>query len=146
MPDPLTKLLRAILPKATAEEVAEAAERLGHLMESGATWVGDTAGETVRKMEHVLSGGDVTPRTTPALPHTVEDLVWVKVTRALAPRVGEIRARARALREEPEQREDVVALTRDVDWLVAELGSSWAREVALRVARMENPPPAPPAP
>jgi hypothetical protein len=141
MPDPLTKLLRAILPKATAQEVAEAAERLGSVIETGAAWVGDTAGETVRKVENVLSGGDVTPRAAPALPHTVEDLLWVKVTRALAPRVSEIRARARALREEPDAREDVVALARDVDWLVAELGSSWAREVALRAARIETPPP-----
>jgi hypothetical protein len=145
MPDPLTKLLRAILPQATAQEVAEAAERLGSLFETGATWVGDTAGETVRKVENVLSGGDVTPRAAPALPHTVEDLLWVKVTRALAPRVSEIRARARVLREEPDAREDVVVLTRDVDWLVGELGSAWAREVALRAARMETPP-APPAP
>ena len=145
MPDPLTRLLRAILPKATAQEVEEAAQRLGSYIEHGATWVGDTAGETVRKVENVLSGGDVTPRAAPALPHTVEDLLWVKVTRAMAPRVSEIRARARALREETDAREDVVALTRDVDWLVAELGSSWAREVALRAARMENlsPPPTP---
>jgi hypothetical protein len=140
MPDPLTKLLRAILPKATAQEVAEAAERLGSVIETGAAWVGDTAGETVRRVENVLSGGDVTPRAAPALPHTVEDLLWVKVTRALAPRVSEIQARARALREEPDAREDVVALARDVDWLVAELGSSWAREVALRAARIETPP------
>jgi hypothetical protein len=126
MPDPLTRLLRAILPKATAEEVAEAAERLGSLIESGATWVGDTAGETVRKVESVLSGGDVTPRAMPALPPTVEDLVWLKVTRALAPRVGE-----------------VIALAQDVDWLVGELGSAWAREVALRAARTEPPPASP---
>ena len=96
-------------------------------------------------MENVLSGGDVTPRVAPALPHTVEDLLWVKVTRALAPRVSEIRARARVLREEPDAREDVVALARDVDWLVGELGSAWAREVALRAARMETPP-MPPTP
>jgi hypothetical protein len=145
MPDPLTKLLRAILPKATAQEVAEAAERLGSFIESGAAWVGDTAGETVRKVENVLSGGDVTPRAIPALPPTLEDLLWLKVTRALAPRVGEIQARARALRVEPDAREDVVALTRDVDWLVGELGSAWAREVALRAARTETPP-APPGP
>src|SRR4029450_12509908 len=143
MPDPLTRLLRAILPKATAEEVAEAAERLGTLIESGATWVGDTAGETVRKVESVLSGGDVTPRAMPALPTTVEDLVWLKVTRALAPRVGEIQARARALRSEPALREARGALTQDIDWLVGELGSAWAREVALRAARTETPPPAP---
>lgn len=143
MPDPLTRLLRSILPKATAQEVAEAAERLGSIIETGATWVGDTAGETVRKVENVLSGGDVTPRAVPALPSTVEDLLWLKVTRALAPRVGEIQARARALRAEPDAREDVVALARDVDWLVGELGSAWAREVALRAART---PPASPDP
>jgi len=143
MPDPLTRLLRAILPKATAEEVAEAAERLGSLIESGATWVGDTAGETVRKVESVLSGGDVTPRAMPALPPTMEDLVWLKVTRALAPRVGEIQARARALRAEPDAREEVIALAQDVDWLVGELGSAWAREVALRAARTEPPPASP---
>jgi hypothetical protein len=143
MPDPLTRLLRAILPKATAQEVAEAAERLGSFIETGASWVGDTAGETVRKVENVLSGGDVTPRAVPALPPTLEDLLWLKVTRALAPRVGEIQARARALRVEPEAREDVIALTRDVDWLVGELGSAWAREVALRAARKEIPPATP---
>jgi hypothetical protein len=143
MPDPLTRLLRAILPKATAEEVAEAAERLGSFIETGASWVGDTAGETVRKVENVLSGGDVTPRAVPTLPPTLQDLLWLKVTRALAPRVGEIQARARALRAEPDAREDVVALARDVDWLVGELGSAWAREVALRAARMESPPATP---
>jgi hypothetical protein len=143
MPDPLTRLLRAILPKATAQEVAEAAERLGSFIETGASWVGDTAGETVRKVENVLSGGDVTPRAVPALPPTLEDLLWLKVTRALAPHVGEIQARARALRVEPDAREDVVALTRDVDWLVGELGSAWAREVALRAARKEIPPASP---
>jgi hypothetical protein len=140
MPDPLTRLLRAILPKATAQEVAEAAERLGSFVETGAAWVGDTAGETVRKVEHALSGGDVTPRAAPALPPTVEDLLWIKVTRAVAPRVSEIQARARVLRAEPDAREDVLALARDVEWLVGELGSSWAREVALRAARMETRP------
>lgn len=138
--DPLTKLLRAILPKATAEEIADAAERLGSFVETGATWVGETADLTVRKVENVLSGGDVTPRAMPALPRDIDDLVWEKVTRAIAPRVQEVRARARALREEPDQREDVVALTRDVDWLIGELGAAWAREVALRAARVQAPP------
>lgn len=138
--DPLTKLLRAILPKATAEEIADAAERLGSFVETGATWVGETADLTVRKVENVLSGGDVTPRAMPALPRDIDDLVWEKVTRAIAPRVQEVRARARALRDEPDQREDVVALTRDVDWLIGELGAAWAREVALRAARLQAPP------
>lgn len=138
--DPLTKLLRAILPKATAEEIADAAERLGSFVETGATWVGETADLTVRKVENVLSGGDVTPRAMPALPRDIDDLVWEKVTRAIAPRVQEVRARARALREEPNQREDVVAFTRDVDWLISELGAAWAREVALRAARVQAPP------
>ena len=138
--DPLTKLLRAILPKATAEEIADAAERLGSFVETGATWVGETADLTVRKVENVLSGGDVTPRAMPALPRDIDDLVWEKVTRAIAPRVQEVRARARALREEPNQREDVVAVTRDVEWLLGELGAAWAREVALRAARVQAPP------
>lgn len=138
--DPLTKLLRAILPKATAEEIADAAERLGSFVETGATWVGETADLTVRKVENVLSGGDVTPRAMPALPRDIDDLVWEKVTRAIAPRVQAVRARARALREEPTQREDVVALTRDVEWLIGELGAAWAREVALRAARVQAPP------
>ena len=138
--DPLTKLLRAILPKATAEEIADAAERLGSFVETGATWVGETADLTVRKVENVLSGGDVTPRAMPALPRDIDDLVWEKVTRAIAPRVQEVRARARALREEPDQREDVVALARDVEWLIGELGAAWAREVALRAARVQAPP------
>ena len=138
--DPLTKLLRAILPKATAEEIADAAERLGSFVETGATWVGETADLTVRKVENVLSGGDVTPRAMPALPRDIDDLVWEKVTRAIAPRVQEVRARARALREEPNQREDVVAFTRDIEWLIGELGTAWAREVALRAARVQGPP------
>lgn len=138
--DPLTKLLRAILPKATAEEIADAAERLGSFVETGATWVGETADLTVRKVENVLSGGDVTPRAMPALPRDIDDLVWEKVTRAIAPRVQEVRAHARALREEPNQREDVVAFTRDVEWLIGELGAAWAREVALRAARVQAPP------
>lgn len=138
MPDPLTKLLRAILPKATAEEIADAAERLGSFIETGATWVGDTADITVRKVENVLSGGDVTPRAMPALPRDIDDLVWAKVTRAVGPRVQEIRARARALRDEPDQREDIVAFTKDVEWLIGELGSAWAREVALRAARVQS--------
>jgi hypothetical protein len=140
MPDPLTRLLRAILPKATAEEIAEAAERLGSFVETGATWVGETADQTVRKVENVLSGGDVTPRAMPALPRDIDDLVWTKVTRAIAPRVQELRARARQLREEPDQREDIVAFTRDVEWLIGELGSAWTREVALRAARVQAPP------
>ena len=138
--DPLTKLLRAILPKATAEEIADAAERLGSFVETGATWVGETADLTVRKVENVLSGGDVTPRAMPALPRDIDDLVWEKVTRAIAPRVQEVRGRARALREESNQREDVVALSRDVEWLIGELGAAWAREVALRAARVQAPP------
>jgi hypothetical protein len=138
--DPLTKLLRAILPKATAEEIADAAQRLGSFVETGATWVGETADQTVRKVENVLSGGDVTPRAMPALPRDLDDLVWEKVTRAIAPRVQEIRARARVLREEPDQREDVVAFTGDVEWLIGELGAAWAREVALRAARVQAPP------
>ena len=138
--DPLTKLLRAILPKATAEEIADAAERLGSFVETGATWVGETADLTVRKVENVLSGGDVTPRAMPALPRDIDDLVWEKVTRAIAPRVQEVRAHSRALREEPNQREDVVAFTRDVEWLIGELGAAWAREVALRAARVQAPP------
>jgi hypothetical protein len=138
--DPLTKLLRAILPKATAEEIADAAERLGSFVETGATWVGETADLTVRKVENVLSGGDVTPRAMPALPRDIDDLVWEKVTRAIAPRVQEVRARARALQEEPNQREDIVALTREVEWLIGELGTAWAREVALRAARVQAPP------
>jgi hypothetical protein len=138
--DPLTKLLRAILPKATAAEIADAAERLGSFVETGATWVGETADLTVRKVENVLSGGDVTPRAMPALPRDIDDLVWEKVTRAIAPRVQEVRARARALREEPNQREDIVAFTRDAEWLIGELGAAWAREVALRAARVQAPP------
>ena len=138
--DPLTKLLRAILPKATAEEIADAAQRLGSFVETGATWVGETADLTVRKVENVLSGGDVTPRAMPALPRDIDDLVWEKVTRAIAPRVQEVRARARALRDEPNQREDVAAFTRDVEWLIGELGAAWAREVALRAARVQAPP------
>lgn len=137
--DPLTKLLRAILPKATAEEIADAAQRLGSFVETGATWVGETADLTVRKVENVLSGGDVTPRAMPALPRDLDDLVWEKVTRAIAPRVQEVRARARTLREEPDQRADVAALTRDVEWLIGELGAAWAREVALRAARVQAP-------
>ena len=140
MPDPLTKLLRAILPKATAEEIADAAQRLGSFVETGATWVGETADQTVRKVENVLSGGDVTPRAMPALPRDIDDLVWAKVTRAIAPRVQEVRARARALADEPDQGEDIVALARDVEWLIGELGAAWGREVALRAARVQAPP------
>jgi hypothetical protein len=140
MPDPLTRLLRAILPKATAEEIADATQRLGSFIETGATWVGETTDQTVRKVENVLSGGDVTPRAMPALPRDIDDLVWAKVTRAIAPRVQEVRARARALRDEPDQREDVVAFTRDVEWLIGELGAAWAREVAVRAARVQAPP------
>ena len=140
MPDPLTRLLRAILPKATAEEIADATQRLGSFIETGATWVGETTDQTVRKVENVLSGGDVTPRAMPALPRDIDDLVWAKVTRAIAPRVQEVRARARALRDEPDHREDVVAFTRDVEWLIGELGAAWAREVAVRAARVQAPP------
>ena len=140
MPDPLTRLLRAILPKATAEEIADATQRLGSFIETGATWVGETTDQTVRKVENVLSGGDVTPRAMPALPRDIDDLVWAKVTRAIAPRVQEVRARARALADEPDQREDIVALARDVEWLIGELGAAWGREVALRAARVQAPP------
>ncbi|MGH7631935.1 MAG: hypothetical protein ACREOF_21580 [Gemmatimonadales bacterium] len=137
MPDSLTRLLRAVLPKATAAELAEAADRLGSFVESRAAWVGDTAEGAVRRVEGVVLGrGGPPPASAPAqLAPELEDRLWTQVMGAIAPRLGEIEARARAARGSPDAPPDVAELARDAEWLIGELHAAWAREVALRARR-----------
>jgi hypothetical protein len=123
MADTLQRLLRAVLPRATAGELAEAAERLGTFVESRAAWVSDAI--TGRP------GGGPAPVPTPDL----DDRLWEQVMGAIAPRLQEIEARSRTVREHPEPSPDSLALARDVDWLLGELRASWAREVAVRARR-----------
>jgi hypothetical protein len=134
MADMLHRLLRAVLPKATAGELAEAAERLGSFVESRAAWVSGTAEGAVRRMEDVVLGrpGPVPPAMpTPDL----DDDLWEQVMGAIAPRLQEIEARSRAAREGADAPAAAVELARDVDWLLGELRAAWAREVAVRARR-----------
>jgi hypothetical protein len=121
--DTLNRLLRAVLPKATAGELAEAAERLGSFVESRAAWVSDA-----------ITGR---PTDSPAAVPTpdLDDRLWEQVMGAIAPRLQEIEGRARSVRENPDAAPDSEALARDVDWLLGELRAAWAREVAVRARR-----------
>jgi hypothetical protein len=123
MADTLNRLLRAVLPKATAGELAEAAERLGSFVESRAAWVSDA-----------ITGR---PAGAPAAVPTpdLDDRLWEQVMGAIAPRLQEIEARSRAVRENPDASPGSGALARDVDWLLGELRAAWAREVAVRARR-----------
>lgn len=123
MADTLNRLLRAVLPKATAGELAEAAERLGSFVESRAAWVSDAI--TGRP------AGAAAPVPTPDL----DDRLWEQVMGAIAPRLQEIEARSRAVRENPDASPGSGALAQDVDWLLGELRAAWAREVAVRARR-----------
>ena len=136
MPDSLTRLLRAVLPKATAAELAEAADRLGSFVESRAAWVGDTAEDAVRRVEGVMLGRGSAPAVGPGEPPPeLDDRLWAQVMGAIAPELQAIEARARAVRETPDAPTAAAELARDVDWLVGELHAAWAREVAIRVRR-----------
>jgi hypothetical protein len=123
VPDALNRLLRAVLPKATASELAEAAERLGSFVESRAAWVSDA-----------ITGR---PAESPAAVPTpdLDDRLWEQVMGAIAPRLQEIECRARAVRDDPDASPENEALARDVDWLLGELRAAWAREVAVRARR-----------
>ncbi len=134
MPDSLTRLLRAVLPRATAAELAEAADRLGSFVESSAAWVGDTAEGAVRRVEDAVLGRSppaAAGRPTPEL----DDRLWNQVMGAIAPRLGEIEARARAVLDGPDAPLAAADLARDVEWLIGELHAAWAREVAIRTRR-----------
>jgi len=137
MPDSLTRLLQAVLPQATAAELAEAAERLGSFIESRAAWVGDTAEGAVRRVEGAVLGRGPTPPGVPWGPAAAEldDRLWSLVMGAIAPKLHAIEARARAARESGDAPPEALALARDVEWLIGELHAAWAREVALRARR-----------
>jgi hypothetical protein len=136
MPDSLTRLLKAVLPKATAVELAEAAERLGSFVESRAAWVGDTAEGAVRRVEDAVLGRGVAPPGGPSQPTPeLDDRLWTQVMGAIAPQLQAIEARARAVSESPDASAAAADLARDVDWLIGELHAAWAREVAIRVRR-----------
>ena len=148
MADSLIRLLRVVLPKATAAELAEAAERLGSFVESRAAWVGDTAEGAVRRVEGVVlgrgtgpPGGGASPR-----PPELDDRLWAQVMGAIAPQLQAIEARARAVRENPDVPAAAAELAQDVDWLIGELHAAWAREVAIRVRRPSGEWRAPPDP
>lgn len=148
MPDSLTRLLRAVLPKATATELAEAAERLGSFVESRAAWVGDAAEEAVRRVEGVVLGRGSAPAGPPAtkLAPDLDDRLWAQVMGAIAPKLSEIEARARSARENPDAAPLAADLARDAEWLIGELHAAWAREVALRARRPSGEWRVPPAP
>jgi hypothetical protein len=136
MPDSLTRLLRAVLPKATAAELAEAAERLGSFVESRAAWVGDTAEVAVRRVEDAVLGRGAAPAASPIQPlPELDDRLWAQVMGAIAPQLQAIEARARAVQDSPDASPAAAELARDVDWLIGELHAAWAREVAIRVRR-----------
>ena len=135
MGDSLTRLLRAILPKATAAELAEAAERLGSFVESRAAWVGDTAEGAVRRVEDAVLGRGNAPVPPGEPEHDLTDRVWTQVMGAIAPRLHDIEARARAARDNPDVAPLATELAGDTEWLVGELHAAWAREVALRTRR-----------
>lgn len=136
MPDSLTRLLQAVLPKATAAELAEAAERLGSFVESRAAWVGDTAEGAVRRVEGVVLGRSAPPAMgTGQVAPELDDRLWAQVMGAIAPKLQEIEARARAARESADAPPQARELARDTEWLVGELHAAWAREVALRAQR-----------
>jgi hypothetical protein len=139
--DALTRLIRAILPKATPTELAEAAERLGSFIGSGASWVGDTAEHTVRTLGDALLGDGAGSPEPPRLSREEEDRVWERVTGALGPTLDQIERRARALREDADASEAALAVARDVEWLAGELRAAWGREVALRAAATKPFPP-----
>ncbi len=137
MPDTLTRLLRAILPRATAAELSEAAERLASFVESRAAWVGDTAEGAVRKVEGVVLGRGAAAPAAPSarLATDLDDELWTQVMSAIAPKLREIEARARAAREDAGSSEAALELAHDADWLIGELHAAWAREVAIRARR-----------
>jgi hypothetical protein len=135
MPDSLTRLLKAVLPRATAVELAEAAERLGSFVESRAAWMGDTAEGAVRRVEGVVLGRGSAATGAGQPTAELEDAVWAQVMGAIAPQLQAIVARARAVRESADAPAAAVELARDVVWLVGELQAAWAREVAIRVRR-----------
>jgi hypothetical protein len=134
MADTLNRLLRAVLPKATAAELAEAADRLGSFVESRAAWVSGTAEGAVRRVEDAVLGRQDAP--PPAVPtRDLDDDLWEQVMGAIAPRLQEIEARSRAAQATPDAHPETVALARDIDWLLGELRAAWAREVAVRARR-----------
>ena len=134
MADTLNRLLRAVLPRATAAELAEAAERLGSFVESRAAWVSGTAEGAVRRMEDAVLGRP--GAAPPAVPTPdLDDHLWEQVMGAIAPRLQEIEARSRTVRETPDAPAAAAELAKDVDWLLGELRAAWAREVAVRARR-----------
>lgn len=137
MPDTLTRLLQAVLPKATAAELAEAADRLGSFVESRAAWVGDTAEGAVRRVEGVVLGRGTAPSGAAAAqpPSELDDRLWTQVMGAIGPQLREIEARARAARDDADTPPMAAELARDAEWLIGELHAAWAREVALRARR-----------
>jgi hypothetical protein len=135
MPDSLTRLLRAVLPEATAAELAQAAERLGSFVESRAAWVGDTAEGAVRRVEDVVLGRSAPPAIGAKPTADMDDRLWTQVMGAIGPQLQAIEDRVRSVREDPDAAPAAAALARDADWLIDELHAAWAREVAIRARR-----------
>jgi hypothetical protein len=135
MADSLTRLLRAVLPEATAEELSEAAQRLGSFVESGAAWVGDTAEGAVRRVEDAVLGRSGSPPSAASRPADMDDRVWAQVMGAIGPELRRIEDRVRSVRQNPDANPDTASLARDAEWLIGELHAAWAREVAIRVRR-----------
>jgi hypothetical protein len=134
--DSLTRLLRAVLPEATAAELAEAADRLGAFVESRAAWVGDTAEGAVRRVEDAMLGrSGVATAPAPRRASDLDDRLWSQVMGAIGPELARIEGRIRSVREDPQAPPAATALARDAEWLIGELHAAWAREVAIRTRR-----------
>jgi hypothetical protein len=128
-------LLRAVLPEATADELRQAAERLGSFVESRAAWVGDTAEGAVRRVEDAVLGRSGAQPAARKPADELDDRLWTQVMGAIAPELERVEARVRAVRDNPKADPAAAALARDVDWLIGELHAAWAREVAIRARR-----------
>ncbi|MDX2192335.1 MAG: hypothetical protein NW201_03205 [Gemmatimonadales bacterium] len=128
--DRLAQLLARVLPRASASEVAQLAERLGTLVGDGASWVGETAEHATRRLEELLESGAGPDAPGAADADAMARRVrWLAIAAELAPRVAAAEARARAL--PPDADPTAEALAADIRWLAAELRSAWERASTL---------------
>jgi len=116
----LQRILRAVLPFASASEVREIAQRLAGVVGG----VGDTAEGTLQRLESLLhpAGGPRPPADEQA------DLArWARVAGALEGRLVAAEDRARALRARDDRTPEEDALLADLEWLTSELRAAWGR-------------------
>lgn len=125
--DRLQRILRAVLPFASANEVREIAHRLAGVV-SG---VGDAAEGSLQRLESLLhpAGGPRPPADEQA------DLArWARVAGALEGRLVAAEDRARALRARPDRTPEEDLLLADLEWLAGELRAAWGRAAAQPVS------------